>query len=85
MEGELQAGLYSVDLAVALDGVAGLPSVTYHTVAFQDRGDARNFCTLINSQREKLSADGAEPIPFDPKVHSHHSTLLIFLGLFHDY
>ncbi|CAM6091049.1 unnamed protein product [Calypogeia fissa] len=67
VEGELRTGLYSVDVAPALDGVAGVPSVAYHTVAFQDRGDAQNFCTLINSQPENLNAAGAEPVPFDPK------------------
>lgn len=77
VEGEVQTGLYSVDVAPALDGIAGLPSVPYRTVAFQDRGDAQNFCTLINSQPEKLSVDGAEPVPFDPKVHSPHRSCLI--------
>jgi hypothetical protein len=69
VEGDIETGLYGIDLSQALDGVPvpGVSKVPHHTVAFQDRGDAQNFCTLINSQPEKLGADVAEPIPFDPK------------------
>jgi hypothetical protein len=51
------------------EGITGTKSETkYHTVAFQDRKDAVNFCSLLLSQPDKFVADSAEVVPLSPKV-----------------
>ncbi|KAL2610375.1 hypothetical protein R1flu_028948 [Riccia fluitans] len=66
VDGEVQSGLYSVDIGPAIEGV-GDTSDAIHTVAFQDRGDAYNFCRLLQQESSKIGADGVEVIPFAPK------------------
>ncbi|KAG6550131.1 hypothetical protein Mapa_008087 [Marchantia paleacea] len=66
IEGEVQSGLYSVDMSPAMEGV-GKSSGMVHTVAFQDRGDAHNFSRLLEQESEKLGADVVQVVPFDPK------------------
>ncbi|BFI42791.1 hypothetical protein MPTK2_8g11930 [Marchantia polymorpha subsp. ruderalis] len=66
IEGEMQSGLYSVDMSPAMEGV-GNSSGMVHTVAFQDRGDAHNFSRLLEQESEKLGAEAVQVVPFDPK------------------
>lgn len=63
-----EEGLYSLNMTPDFEGITGTKSETkYHTVAFQDRKDAVNFCSLLLSQPDKFVADSAEVVPLSPK------------------
>lgn len=77
IEGEMQSGLYSVDMSPAMEGV-GNSSGMVHTVAFQDRGDAHNFSRLLEQESEKLGAEAVQVVPFDPKARTSITAMRCF-------
>lgn len=58
--GEIMKGLYSLEMAPDLDS----KSQRFHVVAFEDKGDAKNFCYIL---RNKLENAIAHVIPCAPK------------------
>lgn len=61
--GEVSEGLYSLDMTPNFEGIVeGKQETKYHTVGFQDRTDALNFCAMLLSQNYT-----AEVLPFPPK------------------
>lgn len=58
--GEIMKGLYSLEMALDLDS----KNQRFHVVAFEDKGDAKNFCCIL---RNKLENANARVIPRAPK------------------
>ena len=75
-EGEDQrVGFYSLEMAADLE----LEPKPNHVIAFQDPGDCKNFCYILQGHLEMLGKGKAFIVPQPPKVRhcvSHHCSLL---------
>lgn len=59
----------------ALKDISGSNSKSSHTVAFEDRGDATNFCYILQSFFEDLPDFSAEIVPLSIKVYTYHKLM----------
>lgn len=64
-KGEVLRGLYSLEMVPGIE-LAGKPG-PYHTIAFQDHADARNFCYILQSHYEELGDASVHVIPLSSK------------------
>lgn len=64
-KGEVLRGLYSLEMVPGIES-ASKPG-PYHTIAFQDHADARNFCYILQSHHEELGDASVHVIPLSSK------------------
>lgn len=57
-------GFYSLEMAADLE----LDPKQYHVIAFEDPGDAKNFCYIIQAHMDMLGSGKAFVIARPPKV-----------------
>ena len=57
-------GFYSLEMASDLD----LDPKQYHVIAFEDPGDSKNFCHIMQSHLEMLGNGSAFVVARPPKV-----------------
>lgn len=62
-EGEQKIGLYSLEMAADLE----LDPKQYHVIAFEDAGDCKNMCCIIQAHMEMLGKGNAFVIAQPPK------------------
>lgn len=62
--GEQRVGLYSLEMATDLE----LEPKPYHVIAFEDAGDCKNLCYIIQAHMEMLGNGHAFVVPRPPKV-----------------
>eukprot|EP01018_Ginkgo_biloba_P035635 Gb_15616 [translate_table: standard] len=73
-EGDVLRGLYTLEMAPDLE----LASKPCHTIAFQDRGDATNFCYILQSHFKELENSSAHVIPRSAKEFYEEAKLRAF-------
>lgn len=61
--GEQRVGLYSLEMATDLE----LEPKPYHVIAFEDAGDCKNLCYIIQAHMEMLGNGHAFVVPRPPK------------------
>lgn len=64
-DGKQEVGFYSLEMAPDLD----LDPKQYHVVAFEDAGDCKNLCHIIQSHMEMFEKGNAVVVARQPKVH----------------
>nr|ABK26563.1 unknown [Picea sitchensis] len=64
-KGEVLKGLYSLEMVPGIES-ASKPG-PYHTIAFQDHADARNFCYILQSHYNDLGDASVHVIPLSSK------------------
>jgi hypothetical protein len=69
--GEQTVGLYSLEMATDLE----LEPKPYHVIAFEDAGDCKNLCYIIQAHMDMLGIGHAFVVPRPPKVRS----LVVFI------
>ncbi|CAN4108435.1 unnamed protein product [Withania somnifera] len=62
-EGEMKVGIYSLEMASDLE----LDPKQYHVIAFEDAGDCKNLCYIIQAQMEMLGNGNAFVVARPPK------------------
>nr|XP_004229987.1 COP1-interactive protein 1 [Solanum lycopersicum] len=62
-EGEMKAGFYSLEMGADLE----LDPKQYHVIAFEDAGDCKNLCYIIQAQMEMLGNGNAFVVARPPK------------------
>ena len=68
-DGDQRIGFYSLEMAADLE----LDPKPHHIIAFEDAGDCKNFCYIINAHMEMLGNGSAFVVPQKPKVSSQTS------------
>lgn len=63
-EGEQRVGFYSLEMATDLE----LEPKPHHVIAFEDAGDCKNLCYIIQAHLEMLGTGHAFVVPRPPKV-----------------
>lgn len=63
-DGEHRIGFYSLEMAADLE----LEPKPCHVIAFEDAGDCKNFCYIIQSHMEMLGTGNAFIVARPPKV-----------------
>lgn len=64
-KGEVLRGLYSLEMVPGIESASN-PG-PYHTIAFQDHADARNFCYILQSHYRELGDASVSVIPLSSK------------------
>ncbi|MCD7459638.1 hypothetical protein HAX54_041483 [Datura stramonium] len=62
-EGEMKVGFYSLEMAADLE----LDPKQYHVIAFEDAGDSKNLCYIIQAHMEMLGNGNAFVVARPPK------------------
>ncbi|KAK4339404.1 hypothetical protein RND71_040866 [Anisodus tanguticus] len=63
-EGEMKVGFYSLEMATDLE----LDPKQYHIIAFEDAGDCKNLCYIIQAHMEMLGNGNAFVVARPPKM-----------------
>lgn len=63
-DGKQEVGFYSLEMAADLE----LDPKQYHVVAFEDAGDCKNLCYIIQAHMEMLGKGNAHVVARPPKV-----------------
>lgn len=63
-EGEMEVGFYSLEMAADLE----LDPQPKHVIAFEDAGDCKNLCYIIQAHMEMLGNGNAFVVAQQPKV-----------------
>lgn len=63
-DGEERVGFYSLEMAADLE----LDPKQYHVIAFEDSGDCKNLCYIIQAKMEMLGNGNAFVVARPPKV-----------------
>lgn len=63
-EGTPKVGFYSLEMAADLE----LDPKQYHVIAFEDPGDSKNFCYILQSHMDILGSGKAFVVARPPKV-----------------
>lgn len=72
--GEQRVGFYSLEMATDLE----LEPKPYHMIAFEDVGDCKNMCYIIQAHMDMLGNGHAFVVPRLPKVRSLFVSILMF-------
>lgn len=71
-DGEQKVGFYSLEMAADLE----LEPKPYHVIAFEDPGDCKNLCYIIQAHMEMLGNGHAFVVARPPKVNVFFSSHL---------
>lgn len=63
-EGEQKVGFYSLEMAADLE----LEPKPHHVIAFEDAGDCKNLCYIMQAHMDMLGNGQAFIVPLPPKV-----------------
>lgn len=63
-EGVPKVGFYSLEMAADLE----LNPKQYHVIAFEDAGDSKNFCYILQAHMDMLGSGKAFVVARPPKV-----------------
>jgi hypothetical protein len=72
--GEQRVGFYSLEMATDIE----LEPKPYHVIAFEDVGDSKNMCYIIQAHMDMLGNGHAFVVPRLPKVRSLFVSILMF-------
>lgn len=73
----MKAGFYSLEMGADLE----LDPKQYHVIAFEDAGDCKNLCYIIQAQMEMLGNGNAFVVARPPKVNLFICGVTAFLCL----
>lgn len=63
-----RVGFYSLEMAADLE----LDPKQYHVIAFEDPGDSKNFCYIVQAHMDMLGSGKAFVVARPPKVITHN-------------